>query len=56
MSCADGSIDIGLLRLLRLLRKNRGIFQEVFGASQQYIAGEILKHIVGRIDNLTKTI
>jgi hypothetical protein len=56
MRCVDDAIDIELLRLLRLLRKNRGIFQEVFGASRQYIASETLKYIVSHIDSLIKTI
>jgi len=56
MRCVDDSIDVGLLRLLRLLRNIRGIFPDVFGTSQQYIAGEILKYIVDRISELIKTI
>ena len=56
MRCVDDSIDIGLLRLLRLLRNVRKIFPDVFGTSQQYIAGEILKYIADRISELIKTI
>jgi len=40
MHCTDSSIDVNLLRALRLLLKNREIFQEVWG-HQQYIAGKI---------------
>ena len=56
MRCVDDSVDIGLLRLLRLLRNVRKIFPDVFGTSQQYIAGEILKYIADRISELIKTI
>ena len=56
MRCVDDSIDVGLLRLLRLLRNIREIFPDVFGASQQYIAGEFLKYIADRIGELIKTI
>jgi phosphatidylserine/phosphatidylglycerophosphate/cardiolipin synthase-like enzyme len=52
MRCVDDSIDVGLLRLLRLLRNNR----DVCRTSQQYIAGEILKYIADRISELIKTV
>lgn len=52
MRCVDDSIDLGLLRLLRLYK----LSQEMFGMSQQHVNSEILKYIVNRVGELLKTL